>query len=119
MHGGSGARPWGASGQPRRLRGEALEALRQADPASAGRSLDQARQAVEQAGADIDRHIEAHDSVYRDLPIRLEAERRLRQEVERTSTVVEALRQGHAPGSWSEVAGHLEQARSLLRSAES
>lgn len=104
--------------QARRQQAGALDALQEADPASAGNRIDQARASIDQARQGIDAHIEARDDIKEELPIRLEASRRLRLEVDKAAALVEELGRDHAAGSWSDVAGNLDEARTLLRSVE-
>src|SRR5262249_57560085 len=63
-------------------------------------------------------NVEAGAACRKELPARREAARDLDQTLERTAAVLDELRRGFAPESWADVAGHLDQARSMLRSVE-
>jgi hypothetical protein len=104
--------------EARRHHAAALAALRKADPAEAGREVDQARSITDHARQGIDRHLAARDACRKDLPARRDAARELGRSAERTEPVVEELGRSFAAGSWADVSGNLDQARSILGSVE-
>jgi hypothetical protein len=104
--------------EARRRHSLAMEALKQANPAAASKQIDEARSRIDQARQGIDRHLQAQDAVRKELPARREAARALGQASDQTAAVLEELRRGFAPESWSDVADHLDEARAMLRSME-
>lgn len=96
----------------------AMESLRKADPAAAAPRIGQAREAVEAARTRIDDSLQARDRCRNELPARHEASASLARELEQAAPTLDGLRRGFAPSSWADVAGHLDQARSIRQSSD-
>jgi uncharacterized membrane protein YgcG len=104
--------------QARRAQAAALEALRKADPVAAGPRINEARSLTDQARQAIDRSLAARDIARKELTARRDALPAIRQTIDRTAAILDELRRSAAPESWGEVAGNLDQARSLLQANE-
>src|SRR5262249_56598426 len=73
---------------------------------------------TDQSRQGIDGHLQARDAVRKELPARRDAQAALRQGVDLAAAALEELGRGFAPESWGDVAGNLDQARTLLDSIE-
>ena len=97
--------------EARRRQSLAMESLKKANPAAASKQIDEARSWIDQVRQGIGRHLQARDAVRKELPARHEAARALGQAGDQTAAILEELRRGFAPESWSDVADDLDQAR--------
>lgn len=95
----------------------ALQALRAADPDAAGEPLDRASAEIVAAEEALERHRKAREAFPNDRAALADESSRLEGTARDAAGLLAELDQHFAPSSWRDLAGHLNQVRSLLEAA--